>query len=127
MNASALRGTPLSDFSIAQRMAWASYRHATRPEDVAYSLMGIFDVNMPMLYGEGNRAFTRLQEETLRFSDDETIFAWQPIYGGTVIGRSGLLAVSPFDFQNCQYLVPSRLHEKSDTFTLTSRGLTGTF
>ncbi|KAI1152223.1 hypothetical protein F4825DRAFT_327318 [Nemania diffusa] len=66
-----------SRVSIAQRMAWASGRETTRAEDRAYSLMGIFDVNMPLLYGEGStKAFLRLQQEILRASDDQTIFAW---------------------------------------------------
>lgn len=46
---------------VAKRMAWAANRQATRLEDIAYSLMGIFNVNMPMLYGEGRKAFIRLQ------------------------------------------------------------------
>jgi Heterokaryon incompatibility protein (HET) len=56
----------LSDFSIAKRMHWASSRKTTRVEDLAYCLMGIFDVNMPLLYGEGAKSFIRLQEEILR-------------------------------------------------------------
>jgi hypothetical protein len=39
--------------------------------------MGIFGVNMPMLYGEGEGAFIRLQEEIMKINDDPTIFAWQ--------------------------------------------------
>lgn len=67
---------PLSAASIAKRMSWAAHRQTTRLEDIAYCLMGLFAVNMPMLYGEGSRAFQRLQEEILRSSDDESIFAW---------------------------------------------------
>ncbi|KAK4442350.1 heterokaryon incompatibility protein-domain-containing protein [Podospora aff. communis PSN243] len=66
-----------STASIAQRMSWASTRQTTRLEDQAYCLMGIFGINMPMLYGEGDRAFQRLQEEILKTSDDHTIFAWE--------------------------------------------------
>ncbi|EPE33500.1 HET protein [Glarea lozoyensis ATCC 20868] len=62
--------------SIAQRMSWASRRVTTRAEDEAYCLLGIFDVNMPMLYGEGRKAFFRLQEEIIRISPDLSIFAW---------------------------------------------------
>lgn len=62
--------------SIAQRMSWASRRKTKRQEDIAYCLMGIFDVNMPLIYGEGNRAFIRLQEEILKRVNDESIFAW---------------------------------------------------
>jgi hypothetical protein len=57
-------------------MSWAARRKATRKEDEAYSLLGIFNVNMPLLYGEGSRAFRRLQEEIARESVDESLFAW---------------------------------------------------
>jgi hypothetical protein len=62
--------------SIARRMSWAARRRTTRIEDQAYALMGIFDVNMPLLYGEGEKAFIRLQEEIMKTSDDQSIFAW---------------------------------------------------
>jgi hypothetical protein len=52
----------LSDYSVAQRMAWAARRRPTRIKDRADSLMGLFNVNMPLIYGEGERAFERLQE-----------------------------------------------------------------
>lgn len=71
-----LLGEDLSRFNIAQRMSWAAQRNTTRFEDKAYSLLGIFQVNMPLLYGEGNRAFLRLQEEILKTTEDYTIFAW---------------------------------------------------
>lgn len=54
------------DISVAQKISWASNRETTREEDMAYCLMGLFDVNMPLLYGEGAKAFIRLQEETVR-------------------------------------------------------------
>lgn len=82
---------------IAQRMYWASRRETTRPEDGAYSLMGMFDISMPILYGEGlQKAFTRLQHEILSKSDDHTIFAW---YRPSVTTYN-LLAESPDDFRN---------------------------
>jgi Heterokaryon incompatibility protein (HET) len=68
----------ISDFSVAQKISWASSRQTTRPEDLSYSLMGILGVNMPLLYGERTKAFTRLQEEVMRNSTDPTIFAWSP-------------------------------------------------
>ncbi|KAI5459657.1 heterokaryon incompatibility protein-domain-containing protein, partial [Mariannaea sp. PMI_226] len=72
VNPSAMAGVP-----VAQRMRWASKRQTTREEDVAYSLMGLFDVSMPILYGEGGtRAFKRLQLEIIRMSPDQSIFAW---------------------------------------------------
>ena len=66
----------LGSYSIAERMSWAAFRKTTRIEDIAYSLMGIFDVNMPLLYGEGDKAFIRLQEEIIKKSADDSIFAW---------------------------------------------------
>jgi hypothetical protein len=69
--------TALSSVPVARRMSWAANRQTTRFEDIAYSLLGIFDVNMPMLYGESENAFIRLQEEIIRNSNDLTLFAWQ--------------------------------------------------
>ncbi|KAH6697092.1 heterokaryon incompatibility protein-domain-containing protein [Plectosphaerella plurivora] len=66
---------PLGAASVAKRMSWAANRQTTRLEDTAYCLLGIFDVNMPMLYGEGARAFVRLQEEIMKTTDDESLFA----------------------------------------------------
>ncbi|CZR52554.1 related to WD40-repeat protein (notchless protein) [Phialocephala subalpina] len=62
--ASALRRSPLSDFSVAERLSWAASRETFRQEDKAYSLLGIFDVNMPLIYGEGyDKALKRLRKE----------------------------------------------------------------
>jgi hypothetical protein len=58
-------------------MSWAAKRQTTKVEDCAYSLMGIFGINMPLLYGEGELAFVRLQEELMKVSDDYSIFAWK--------------------------------------------------
>jgi len=49
----AFRGRSLSSFSIDERMAWAEKRNTTREEDAAYSLLGIFEIFMPLIYGEG--------------------------------------------------------------------------
>ncbi|RSL74031.1 hypothetical protein CEP51_011692 [Fusarium floridanum] len=67
----------LSPFSVATRMSWASTRVTTRVEDQAYALLGLFNVNMPLLYGEGTKAFRRLQEEIIRNSNDQSILAGQ--------------------------------------------------
>lgn len=86
----------ISNFCIAQRMYWASKRETTRSEDMAYSLMGIFNVNMPVIYGEGaSKAFKRLQNEILQTSFDQSIFAWRGNYES-----SGFLARSPADFRD---------------------------
>jgi hypothetical protein len=59
----ALRGSPLSTFSVGERMAWATKRKTTRKEDEAYCLLGIFNIYMPLIYGEGSNAMTRLQRK----------------------------------------------------------------
>jgi hypothetical protein len=66
----------MREASVAQKMSWAARRQTRREEDIAYCLMGLFSVNMPLLYGEGPRAFMRLQDEIMKISDDQTIFAW---------------------------------------------------
>jgi hypothetical protein len=59
----ALRGSPLAGFSLTERMSWAETRQTAREEDIAYSLLGMFDVYMPLIYGEGRaNAVGRLQE-----------------------------------------------------------------
>ena len=60
----ALQGSALFEFSVAERMSWAEKRETKREEDIAYSLLGIFDIHMPLIYGEGMKnAFRRLREE----------------------------------------------------------------
>lgn len=66
----------LDSVSVARRMSWAARRETTRVEDRAYSLLGIFGVHMPTIYGEGSNAFLRLQEEIIKAIPDQSIFAW---------------------------------------------------
>ncbi|KAI8943902.1 HET-domain-containing protein [Xylaria longipes] len=87
---------PLARFSAATRMSWAANRATTRGKDIAYCLLGIFGVNMPLLYGEGSKAFQRLQEEILKTTEDYTLLAW----ADTSLNKRGVLADSPRDFQN---------------------------
>jgi hypothetical protein len=69
----ALQGESLSTFSFDERMSWAENRSTTRNEDKAYSLLGIFDVYMPLIYGEGEgKAIVRLQEEINKPRKDNT-------------------------------------------------------
>ena len=109
--------------SVAQKMSWASKRQTRRVEDMAYSLMGIFDVNMPLLYGEGKKAFMRLQHEIVRISNDESLFAWTD--GGLV--ESGLFAQSPKAFAESGDVVQisSDYHHyiHRAPYTVTNRGL----
>ncbi len=101
VNEVVLNGASPKYYSVAERMSWASNRTTTRLEDMAYCLLGLFNVNMPLLYGEGERAFQRLQEEIMKVVDDYTIFTWtSPL---TVAPPSfvttGILAASPRDFE----------------------------
>lgn len=66
----------LQQTTVAARMSWAANRQTTRVEDQAYCLLGLFDISMPMLYGEGKKAFWRLRQEIMKTSDDATILAW---------------------------------------------------
>ncbi|KAF9455349.1 heterokaryon incompatibility protein-domain-containing protein [Collybia nuda] len=92
--------TLLESVPIAVRMSWAAGRNTTREEDIAYSLMGLFDVNMPLLYGEGRKAFIRLQLEIIKKNSDHSIFAWkEDLLSSMSGGLHGLLARSPAKFR----------------------------
>ncbi|KAM0709289.1 hypothetical protein Q7P35_003327 [Cladosporium inversicolor] len=82
------------DFCIAEKMSWASRRQTTREEDSAYCLLGLFNVNMPLLYGEGSKAFLRFQEEIMKVSTDLSILLWQ----GRASPMNGMLAAAPSSF-----------------------------
>ncbi|KAH7309122.1 heterokaryon incompatibility protein-domain-containing protein [Stachybotrys elegans] len=71
-----LDGASPSICNVAERMSWAAQRSTTRVEDSAYCLLGLFDVNMPLIYGEGSKALYRLQQEILNATDDDTLLAW---------------------------------------------------
>lgn len=112
-----------TEATVAQRMSWAARRTTTRDEDRSYSLLGLFDVNLPMIYGEGGRnAFVRLQQAVLERTRDNSIFAWglkngamsMPEQRTLPIGSSnpgssstdgilsdGIWASSPADFSHC--------------------------
>lgn len=118
------RGARLGSFCVAKRMSWASRRQTTRAEDMSYCLLGIFNINMPLLYGEGEQAFVRLQEEIIRRNGDDSILAWglKPVMehplglvpdsvrdamkGGTspFSQLTDILAKSPKDFIHCANL-----------------------
>ena len=70
------KDVPHFAFSVAIRMAWAAPRKTTRIEDEAYCLMGLFGISMSTIYGEGRRAFMRLQEEILKDELDASLFMW---------------------------------------------------
>lgn len=108
--------------SVAERMSWAAIRETTRPEDKAYSLMGLFGINMPILYGEGSRAFVRLQEEILKVSSDHSIFAWDSV---SMDEMRGPLARSPLDFtgsHDIEFIAYKKFKSTFDISAKTSKG-----
>lgn len=118
--------------SVAHRMSWYHDRETKLPEDAAYCLMGLFDVHMPTMYGEGLRSsFRRLQEEIVKYADDHTIFAWkQPEnvsvsirQSNRVVHESGPFATSPACFSDTGIYTSSSNRHNSKPFHLTNKGL----
>ncbi|SPJ86976.1 uncharacterized protein FTOL_12001 [Fusarium torulosum] len=89
---------PLRRYSVAQRMSWASGRSTTRIEDQAYSLLGLFDISMPLVYGEGFEAFTRLLGKIIQKHADHSFFA-------SLLQYVDFLPRSPVEFCNSQTVV----------------------
>ncbi|KAI0158012.1 heterokaryon incompatibility protein-domain-containing protein [Hypoxylon sp. FL1284] len=109
------------DYSIAQRMSWAADRQTSREEDIAYSLLGIFDINMPMLYGEGQKAFNRLQQEIIKISTDQSILAWDWQFTH-IQPWTGALAPSPAEFRFCGSIVRG-LDTPQGAYSVTNLGI----
>ena len=115
----------LSLASVAKRMSWISKRATTRLEDIAYCMLGIFDINMPLLYGEGSRAFGRLQEEILKSNDDQTLFCWEWNRSLVPDGWVSILAPSPSVFEHSAPFHPTSWDDYSEVipYTITNSGL----
>lgn len=114
--------------SIAQKMSWASTRVTSRTEDMAYCLLGLFDINMPLLYSEGKKAFLRLQQEIIKSTDDETIFAWTADHEVSDDRKSVLLAPYPRYFLHSSEITtcdPSarQFNRRTAPYSITNRGL----
>lgn len=114
-----LRGSDPRDCSVAQRMSWAARRQTTRPEDIAYCLLGLFDINMSMHYGEGVKAFKRLQRKIMRVSEDQSILAWSRADKHC----RDLLARSPADFEACANVVSTNTTSTPEPYSMTNVGL----
>ncbi|KAL8778615.1 MAG: hypothetical protein Q9194_001904 [Teloschistes cf. exilis] len=108
--------------SIAKRMSWLSRRQTTRVEDMAYCLLSLCGVNMPLLYGEGKRAFMRLQHGIIKMSDDESIFAWLSRHGDDK-WKKGILAVSPKAFEKSGQIEAHTPMRGKRPFSMTNKGL----
>lgn len=110
--------------STAAKMSWMAKRITTEEEDIAYCLLGTFDVNMIPCYGEGRKAFLRLQETIIssRIGDlDESIFAWK----SNAYETSGLLAPWPDCFEKSGNILfmPERTVYPKPAKKMTSQGL----
>lgn len=119
--------------SLARKMSWAAGRETTREEDIAYCLLGLFEVNMPLLYGEGARAFIRLQEEIIKETDDQSLFAWgmweriapEKLDLGAYLPPSGagVFAAHPAYFAGSAKVVPFPSMSDRLAYSMTNRGL----
>jgi Heterokaryon incompatibility protein (HET) len=124
----------LNTIPVARRMSWAASRQTTRVEDRAYCLFGIFDVNLPLIYGEGQKAFIRLQEAIAREINDLSLFAWIS-RDEDILPRHrrrdyrGILAESPAEFKECDRLrnisdpavLPAQVSITSQGFIISDR------
>jgi hypothetical protein len=121
----------LDQACVAKKMSWLSMRRTSRIEDIAYCVLGLFGVNMPLLYGEGRKAFMRLQLELIRKDDDESIFAWN-MKGALEIKKlyymsiRGLLAFEPSLFSTsgniCSFPLNDRIEDRPP-YTMKNQGL----
>ncbi|RWA04144.1 hypothetical protein EKO27_g10961 [Xylaria grammica] len=108
--------------SVSARMSWVAHRETTREEDIAYCMLGIFGINMPLLYGEGRGAFLRLQEEIIRISNDQTIFCWSYPNAAKVDDNwDSVLAPHPRVFSASGKYTPDP--NISTSYSLTNHGL----
>ncbi|KAF3807722.1 hypothetical protein GCG54_00007455 [Colletotrichum gloeosporioides] len=112
----------LQHTSVARKMSWAAFKEASNPEDLVYSLLGLFYVRMPTIYGEGkSRAFRRLQEEILRHTNDSTLFAWTSTVEED---NRGAFANSPDEFLSFGRTTQARVPIHFEGFAIpTSRGI----
>jgi hypothetical protein len=118
-----LHNKALSEASVSKRMSWAASRETTRAEDMAYCLLGIFGINMPLLYGEGRKAFHRLQTEIWHEYDDDTLLAWTvPKDDPRCYMPTGVFASTPLDFQNSGSVTPLQ-QQLGEVSAMTKKGL----
>ncbi|KAI5857478.1 hypothetical protein GGS23DRAFT_587605 [Durotheca rogersii] len=102
-------------------MSWAADRKTSREEDIAYCLLGIFDINMPLVYGEGMKAFTRLQQEIVLVSNDQSLLAWDLLHP-TANSATSALAHSPNEFRFAGSIVRNRDMQRR-AYSVTNLGI----
>lgn len=116
---------PIEQASVTKRMSWAASQETRREDDIAYSLIGLFDVSMSLLHGEGvTRAFLRLQEEMMKISEDQSLFAWVKGCDGNETRESyhWLLADSSSDFERTSHDILYTEPGKFNSSAMTARG-----
>jgi hypothetical protein len=136
VEAQILRSGYVQHATIAERFSWAARRRTTRLEDGAYCLLGICDVNMPLLYGEGSKAFIRLQQEILRTSRDYSLLLWRSFnslkiriaeefleYANDRSTHLPLYGLLTMNFKN--FSLPSNLFKILDWHTKTNMAVVG--
>jgi hypothetical protein len=107
-----LRSSFRFQISLAARMSWIAKRETTRPEDKIYCLLGIFDVNMPLIYGEGEeKAFFRLFKDILEHLVDQTLIAWD------TFAKSPLDFKDAYDIISCSAQLPQYVARPPQSFT----------
>jgi hypothetical protein len=113
-------------------MSWVANRRTTIPEDRTYSLLGLFGVSLPLIYdGDGSRAFKRLQEEIIKSSTDQSIFAWVQhgpspfVQGGRTIfdQKCSILAPSPDCFRFSSNIATHKREVSNAPYSLTNTRL----
>ncbi|KAH7308433.1 heterokaryon incompatibility protein-domain-containing protein [Stachybotrys elegans] len=131
IDAKYLMGFSPMDFkacSTATRLSWASRRETTLEEDETYSLLGLFGISLPLIYGEGRwRAFNRLQRELINQYNDDSLFAWKSSYRYPHFQSEdentgwGILAPSIREFWDSSNVKAFSFYGSS--FSMTNRGL----
>ncbi|KAK1486997.1 HET domain-containing protein [Colletotrichum abscissum] len=115
----------LAGIPVGRRMSWAADRKAKKEKDRAYSLLGIFGVSMPLRYGEGNRAFIRLQEEIIKETNDMSLFAWCDSTVTCIDDLEefrGILTTTPDHFRDCCNLTSLSDPRRGPEFSMTNKG-----
>ncbi|KAF5628960.1 beta transducin [Fusarium sp. NRRL 52700] len=116
----AFNPTDFTSCSTAMRFSWASGRETTVEEDESYSLLGLFGISLPLIYGEGGRqAFNRLQRQLIHVYHDDSVFAWKGSEPNPKSGV-GILARSVKDFRHASKVIAGQY---GNAYSMTNRGL----
>ncbi|KAJ4125777.1 hypothetical protein NW765_001551 [Fusarium oxysporum] len=116
----AFNPTDFTSCSTAMRFSWASGRETTVEEDESYSLLGLFGISLPLIYGEGGKqAFNRLQRQLIHVYHDDSVFAWKSSQPDPKPGW-GILARSVKDFCDASKVTAGQY---GNAYSMTNRGL----